>query len=113
MLTPRELALAYDRFVAARWRGEEGATEAFAVWLEAHWTGDAPPEPDDCPDAVSFLGGAGAGIRWYAAGGAVLGYVAGRQRGCYWVPLGAAPPPVRPPVDVPLGQDAPDLMSAP
>ena len=94
MLSASDLAGGYDRYVSARWRGDPGADD-FAVWLESHWTGEAPPEPTDAPSAVSVLGGASPGIRWYERGGVVLGYAPGRPRGCYWVPMAATMPVVR------------------
>jgi hypothetical protein len=66
----------------------------FDAWLSAFWRSDCPPEPDTCPDAVSFLGGANGGgaIRWYEADGAVAGYLPGIPRRCFWVPsLGVEP----------------------
>jgi hypothetical protein len=84
-LSPQALALAYDRFVSARWRGEDEVADAFAAWFEAHWTGQAPPEPDSPPAAASILGGAGTGIRWYALEDSVLGYVGESVAGCYRV----------------------------
>ena len=80
MLCAGDLAAGYDRYVSARWRGDDG-TDDFAAWLEAHWTREAPPEPSDPPCAVSILGGGQAGIRWYERAGAVLGYVPGPLRG--------------------------------
>ena len=99
MTSPHELALAYDRYAAALWRGDDAEAEAFAAWLAGYWADEEPPEPDDHPHAVSILGGAGAGIRWCARDRTVVGYVAGRPRGCYHVPVDAAPPPIHAPWD--------------
>ena len=90
-LSPAALAAAYDRYVAARWRGEP--VEEFASWLEAHWTAQPSPEPDDDPDAVSGLGVAAHRVHWHVGGTAILGYVAGRPGGHYWIPVDATPPP--------------------
>ena len=98
-LSPEELARVYDRFVSARWRGEDEAADAFATWFEAHWTGQAPPEPDDPPQGASLLGGSGAGIRWYARNDVVLGYVTGRSDGCYRVDAGEEIPSLTAPWD--------------
>ena len=86
MLTPQDLALAYDRHVAALWRGETDTTLAFATWLVPFWVDDGPPEPVDYPDAVSFLRGAGRGIRWYCIDTDIVGYLPGCPNGCYRVP---------------------------
>jgi hypothetical protein len=91
-MSPRDLALIYDRYVAAGWRGE--AIGAFDARLEAHWTNQPLPTPDDYPDAVSDLGGAARSISWHAHDGAIAGYVAGRIRGGYLVPVCAEPPPI-------------------
>jgi hypothetical protein len=91
MSSPRELARACDLALAARWRGEDAAAGVFEEWLEAHWWPGGPAEPAEAPDAISVLGGAGAGIRWYARGSIRLGYVRGR-RGCFCIPARAAPP---------------------
>jgi hypothetical protein len=99
-LAPHDLVLAYDRYAAALWRGEETSAKVFAVWLERHWTGQAPPEPEDAPDAASVLGAAGAGIRWYARGKGVLGYVTGRA-GCYQVTADDAVPVIAAPWESP------------
>jgi hypothetical protein len=94
MTSPHELALAYDRYAAALWRGEEDQVQAFAAWLEGYWADEGPAELADHPYVVSVLGGAGAGIRWYARGGTIVGYVGSQRRGCYEVPVDAAPPPL-------------------
>ena len=92
MLTPRDLAYAYDRWLAARWRGEEDEARRFGDWIESFWCRTAPLEPERGPDAVSVLGGAGRGIRWYADGNVVRGYVVGRPLGCYLIPARTVPP---------------------
>ena len=92
MNTPRSLAVRFDLYLAACWRGDE--CEAFGDWLDARWCPEAPPEPAEGPAAVSVLGGAGRGIRWYERGGAIVGYVAGRPRGCYLIAATDEPPPV-------------------
>ena len=94
MTSPYELALAYDRYAAALWRGEETGAQAFAAWLEGYWADEGPAEQADHPYVASVLGGAGAGIRWYARGGMVVGYVGSRAQGCFQVPMDAAPPPI-------------------
>lgn len=91
-VSPRELALAYDRVVSAHWRGETEAATAFGTWFEAHWSDQAPPEPNDPPEGTSILGGAGSGIRWYARDEAVVGYVSRRSDGCYRVGMSEAVP---------------------
>jgi hypothetical protein len=94
MTSPHELARAYDRYAAALWRGEEAEAQAFATWLEEYWADEGLAELADHPYVVSVLGGAGAGIRWYARGGTVVGYVGSRAQGCFQVPMDAAPPPI-------------------
>jgi hypothetical protein len=91
MLTPRTLAGLYDLHLAAVWRGH-APSNMFNDWLEAHWCPDAPSEPPSPPDAVRVLGGAGAGIRSYAAGEAIVGFVAGRSYGSYVVARDEQPP---------------------
>jgi hypothetical protein len=92
MTSPHQLALAYDRYASALWRGEEAEVRAFAVWLEEYWVDEGPAELADHPCVVSILGGAGAGIRWYARGKTIVGYVGSQSRGCYQVPLHTALP---------------------
>lgn len=87
----RALAGAYARHAAACWRGDPGA-RAFSAWLEAFRDPDLPPPPARPPDALSPHAAAGHGLRWYATGPAVLGYLPGG--GGYRVPLAeAARPP--------------------
>ena len=95
MISMHELALAYDRYAAALWRGDEAEAQAFAAWLEGYWEDAGPNEEVDQPHVVSLLGGAGAGIRWYARGRTIVGYVGSCRRGCYEVPVDAAPPLIR------------------
>ncbi len=91
-VNPREVALAYDRVVSAHWRGETDEATSIGTWFEAHWSDQAPPEPDAPPEGTSVLGDSGAGIRWYARDEAVLGYVSRRRDGCYRVPMREALP---------------------
>jgi hypothetical protein len=93
MLSPRMLAGLYDLHLAAVWRGHKSSS-IFGDWLEARWCPGAPTEPEAPPDAVSVLGGAGAGIRWYGAGDAIVGFVGDRSRGCYVVATEDRPPEV-------------------
>ncbi len=93
MTSPHELALAYDRYAAALWRGEEAEAQTFAAWLAEYWADEGPAELADHPCVVSVLGGAGAGIRWYACGKTIVGYVGSRRGGCYQVPISVKPPP--------------------
>jgi hypothetical protein len=87
LVSPRQVALTYDRVVSAHWRGETDIAIAFDEWFEAHWSDQAPPEPDAPPEGTSVLGDSGAGIRWYARDATVLGYVSRRPNGCYRVPM--------------------------
>jgi hypothetical protein len=59
VLTPDDLARHYDGYVTAFRRGAMTGVERFDVWLESFWAGEAPPEPDTPPDALSILDGAG------------------------------------------------------
>ena len=111
MLSPHDLARAFDRRVAAQGRGEtDGNGPAFDAWLAAFWTGEGPSEPATCPDALSPLSATGLSVRWYARDGGVLGYVPGRQRGCYRVPAEAVLPVPAPRVLV--LNDAPEVLAA-
>jgi hypothetical protein len=94
-VSPREIALAYDRVVSAHWRGETEEATAVGTWFEAHWSDLAPPEPDDPPEGTSVLGDSGSGIRWYARDEVVVGYVSRRPDGCYRVPMREVMPPLR------------------
>src|SRR5918994_7042336 len=87
LVSPRQIALTYDRVVSAHWRGETDTATAFDEWFEAHWSDQAPPEPDALPEGTSVLGDAGAGIRWYTRDATVLGYVSRRPGGCYRVAM--------------------------
>jgi len=95
LTSPHELALAYNRYVAALWPGEEAEARVFASWLAGYWVEEGPSEMADQPHAVSVLGGAGAGIRWYTRGGIIVGYVGSHVQGCFHVPIDAAPPPTQ------------------
>ena len=87
-----ELAVAYDGYVCALWRGESDEVRRFAIWLKGCWGLGGPPEPSGPPAAVSTLGGSGTSIRWYEADGFVLGYIPGVPHRCYRVPVDAEPP---------------------
>ena len=101
-LDPSNLARAYERYVSAIWRGADEEANSFAVWLEGHWTGEAPSEPSNPPDSENTLGPGGSGIHWYAGEGVVLGYVTSRGSGCYTVRAGESVPIVRAPWDAPV-----------
>jgi hypothetical protein len=92
MTSAYQLALAYDRYASALWRGEEAEAGAFAVWLQEHWADEGPTELADHSCVVSILGGAGAGIRWYARGNTIVGYVGSQSRGCYQIPINTTLP---------------------
>jgi CheY-like chemotaxis protein len=91
-LTPQALARLHDRYVSALWRGDD--VDALTVWLGAHWTRQAPPEPAGLPSAVSCLGrtGIGGGMRWYHQGTAILGYPSRSHPGCYRISQAEVPP---------------------
>ena len=91
-VSPRKIALTYDRVVSAHWRGETDTATTLDAWFEAHWSDQAPPEPDVPPEGTSVLGDSGAGIRWYARDEAILGYVSRRPNGCYRVRMREAVP---------------------
>ena len=94
-VSPRQIALTYDRVISAHWRGETDTAIALDAWFEAHWSDQAPPEPDAPPEGTSVLGDSGAGIRWYARDEVVLGYVSRRPNGCYRVPMREAMPALK------------------
>lgn len=93
-MTPQEIAHRFDRCLslAAEWPWRHPEASAFADWLAGFWETDCPLAIAGPPDATSAVGGSADGIRWFAAGGGVLGYAAGHGRGCYRIPQGAEPP---------------------
>ena len=95
LVSPRQIALTYDRVISAHWRGETDTASALDTWFEAHWSDQAPPEPEAPPEGTSVLGDSGAGIRWYARDDVVLGYVSRRPDGCYCVPVCEAVPSLK------------------
>ena len=92
MISPQRLAVRYEQYAAVlnhhngtrQWRCELAAVRVFRAWIESFWHDDAPPEPADHPDAVSF-GDRAAIVRWYDADSAILGYPTDLS-GCYRVP---------------------------
>ena len=104
-LSPQVLARAYDRFVSARWRGEDEAADPVALWFEAHWVSEPSPEPEMPPASASVLGASGRGIHWYARGDQLLGYVPGHDEGCYRVAAGESMPALTSPWDVGPAQE--------
>lgn len=95
LVSPRQIALTYDRVVSAHWRGETDTASALDAWFEAHWSEQAPPEPEAPPEGTSVLGDSGAGIRWYVCDDVVLGYASRRRDGCYRVPMREAVPSLK------------------
>ena len=97
-MAPHDLARFHDRCLSELYRGDLRAALRMADWLGRRWVAFGPPEPARPPDAVSPLAGAVA-VRWYASGGAVLGYPEPPGRGCFRVPAEDAPSalPDRPP----------------
>jgi hypothetical protein len=87
------LALSYQRWASACWRGDTLAP-VFATQLSAYWRPALPPKPTSRPDAISPHGGGGRGIHWYQTDDEVLGYVPGAAGG-YQVPVSAIPQLVR------------------
>jgi hypothetical protein len=85
MITARQLARAYDLSVASLWRGD-APDESLIAWLARYRIAEAPPEPRTAPEAVSLLGGGGAGIRWYSTPTAVIGFATGHPAVCYRIP---------------------------
>jgi hypothetical protein len=95
LASPRQIALTYDRVVSAHWRGETDTASALDAWFAAHWSNQAPPEPEAPPEGTSVLGDSGAGIRWYVCDDVVLGFVTRRPDGCYRVPMREAVPSLK------------------
>jgi hypothetical protein len=56
-------------------------------WLGRFRTAEQLSEPAITPEAVSLLGGGGAGIRWYSTPTAILGFTASHPPICYRVPV--------------------------
>lgn len=91
MITARQLASAYDLSVASIWRGER--PEATLIgWLGEYRVQNEMIQPEGKPDAVSLLGGGGAGIKWYTTPTGVIGCTTGTPQVCYKVPLNAELP---------------------
>lgn len=111
MVSASVVALAYDRYVSAVWRGEGTTASSFATWLESFWRVPALPEPGHGPDGVSFCGGRG-GLRWYDTTAGILGYVPGRPNGCYHVDPAAEPPALPSPADDRTSLPATALLAA-
>jgi hypothetical protein len=91
-LTTRRLAQSVDQHLAALWRGDEDVDHAFFRWLASWWEATDSTRPALQPDAVSVLGAGGVGIHWYQTTTEILGYVPGREDGCYRVPITSSPP---------------------
>ena len=87
-----ELAVPYDGYVCALWRGESDQVRRLATWLNGRSRLGGPASPSSPPAAVSTLGGSGTSIRWHEADGFVLGYIPGVPHRCYRVPMDADPP---------------------
>jgi hypothetical protein len=94
MLTARQIARAYDLSVASFWRGD-GADDPLLSWLGRFQSTERLPEPAVNPEAVSLLGGGGAGIRWYTTSTEILGFTAGHPPVCYRVPVDTVLPVAR------------------
>ena len=92
MLTPQDLALVYDRYVADRRRDNLDAAATFDSWLATFWAADGLSEPAEDPDAISCLGEPASAVRWYMRRGTILGYEPGYPLGCYQVPITARLP---------------------
>ena len=103
-LSPQQLARAYDRFVSARWRGEDEAADPVALWFEAHWVSEPSPEPETPPASASVLGASGRGIHWYARGDQVFWLRPRPRRGM--LPRGGRRNDARPGVAVGRGAGA-------
>ncbi len=95
MLTPCDLALAFDRCLTAMVQGDNEAAMGFISWLEWFRSPELPPEPDRPPDAASFPIHQWVGLRWYQRDGAIFGYD-GRPGACYRIPVDAQLPPSLP-----------------
>jgi hypothetical protein len=93
MITPRQLARAYDLSVASLWRGD-APDESLIAWLGRFRVADSVPEPQTAPEAVSLLGGGGSGIRWYSTPTAVVGFATGHPAVCYRIPVESVLPSI-------------------
>jgi hypothetical protein len=92
MITAGQIARHYEAHLSTFKDGDQQPD--VDAWLARFWRSDCPPEPDTCPDAVTFVGGANGGgaVRWYETDGAILGFVPGVSRQCFWVPGSAVEP---------------------
>lgn len=83
------LARAYLVDISRYWRGDADTTKFGA--LLAGWGGvGLPAAPARPPDAYSPHGAGGRGIRWYACGAEVVGYIPGSMIG-YRIPQTCIP----------------------
>ncbi len=87
----RDIARTYEVYAAAS-RALDPAAPVLGAWFHAWWGDHCPIEPDAGPDAISDDGAGGRGVRWYAQGEVVVGYVPGCHA-CYQIPLAAPLPP--------------------
>jgi hypothetical protein len=94
MLTARQIARAYDLSVASFWRGD-ATDDPLLNWLGRFQSTERLLEPAERPEAVSLLGGGGAGIRWYTTPTEILGFTAGQPPVCYRVPVDTELPVAR------------------
>lgn len=94
MTSARELAIAYAAFLTAQLLGEERETIDFGLWLDEHWEDASGRRGDACLDDIDVQGTPHRAIEWIEEDGEIIGLLAGRYRGCFRVPVNAAPPPV-------------------
>lgn len=91
-LTGHLLAGLIDEHLAALWRGEEAADDAFFRWFASCWRPEPVAEPNVAPAARSVLAAGGLGIHWFELRDAIVGVIPGRHEGHYRVSPDSPPP---------------------
>lgn len=94
MISARDMSQRYAAYLHTQLIGDETEAVDFGLWLDQHWA-DNPALPDEpCLDDIDGEAEPGSAVTWFERDGAIIGLLAGRNRGCYRIPLTGTPPAV-------------------
>lgn len=94
MTSAGDLTHRYAAYLHTQLLGDDTESVDFGLWLDEHWSEGSPDGDDFCLDETTGQAVSGCAMTWVEREGEIVGFLAGRARGCYRVPRDSEPPAI-------------------